>query len=87
MPEPTLQTDWNNEFNFWHKIISEEVERLRFNDGYEPIRIDLYDTGQTHGWAFVGKTRVGHVAFRAIGYWTYDSAGRKILRLAITKAP
>jgi hypothetical protein len=87
MPEPTLQTDWNSEYNFWHKIISEEVERLRFNGGYEPVDVDLYETGETRGWAFTGKTQVGHVAFRATGTWSWDTQGRKVLSVRILKAP
>jgi hypothetical protein len=85
MPESTLQTDWNNEYNFWHKIISEEVERLRFNEGYEPIQVDLYQATKKGGPAFMGKTQIGHAHFRVEGKWQYDSKGNHILRVTILK--
>jgi hypothetical protein len=89
MPESTEtpQAHWLAEYNFWHKIITEEVERLRFNAGYEPISVDLYPTNLKPGPAFIGKTRVGHVHFRVSANWGFDSNGQKILRLHITKAP
>jgi hypothetical protein len=86
MPEPTLQTDWNNEYNFWHKIISEEVERLRFNEGYEPIRFDLYPSSSKNAPPFVGETRVGHVRFKVTGRWAFDREGKKSLKIEILKS-
>jgi hypothetical protein len=86
MPTPTLQTDWNNEYNFWHKIISEEVERLRFNEGYEPIRFDLYPTLE-HKLAFIGKTRVGHANFKITAHWARDKQNVRLLRIEVLKAP
>lgn len=77
-----LAPDWNAEYQFWHKIISEEVERLRFNEGYEPIRANLYET---RAGLFMGKTQVGHVKFTVTGVWDYDKDGRKILKIEILK--
>jgi hypothetical protein len=76
---------WDAQYNFWHKIISEEVERLRFNGGYEPVRIDLYpqDQGEV---AFLGETQIGHVKFQAVARWATDAGGRKVLRVSILKA-
>jgi hypothetical protein len=84
MPIPTLETDWNNEYNFWHKIISEEVERLRFNEGYEPIRFDLYQT-DLGGLAFIGKTQIGHAKFNVTAHWARDKASRRVLRVEVLK--
>jgi hypothetical protein len=85
MPEPRLQTDWNNEYNFWHAIISEEVERLRFNEGFEPIRVDLYPLETQHDPILVGKTQIGHTKFKARACWTYDKEGKKLLRVEVLK--
>jgi hypothetical protein len=78
---------WDAEYNFWHKIITEEVERLRFNGGYEPISVDLYPATRKFGPAFMGKTQVGHVHFRVEGKWHYDRAGNQMLRVTILKDP
>jgi hypothetical protein len=77
---------WDAEYNFWHKIITEEVERLRFNGGYEPISIDLYPSQQKAAPDFQGKTQVGHVRFNVTADWARDSNGVKILRVRILKA-
>jgi hypothetical protein len=76
---------WDSEYNFWHKIITEEVERLRFNSGYEPISIDLYPQEQGKV-AFLGETQIGHVKFQAIARWVADAGGRKVLRVSMLKA-
>ncbi len=78
---------WDAEYNFWHKIISEEVERLRFNEGYEPVQVDLYPTTRKFGPAFMGKTQIGHVHFRVEGKWQFDSKGNKFLRITVLKEP
>jgi hypothetical protein len=89
MPERTESPEahWLAEYNFWHKIITEEVERLRFNDGFEPLSVDLYPIETKTGPAFIGKTQIGHARFRAAANWSFDSNGKKILRLHILKAP
>jgi hypothetical protein len=79
------QPDWNAEYKFWHKIISEEVERLRFNQGFEPVRIDLYPTGE-NDFTFLGETLVGRTKFQAAAGWGFDREGRKVLRISILKA-
>jgi hypothetical protein len=86
MAEPTLSTDWNSEYEFWHKIISQEVERLRFNEGYEPIRFDLYPTVE-HKLAFIGKTRIGRVNFKITAHWARDKQNVRVLRIEVLKAP
>ena len=85
MPAPTLEPDWNNEYNFWRKIITDEVERLRFNGGYEPIRVDLYPLEEKNAPAFVGETQIGHVRFNVTAQWTSDPNGKKILTVSILK--
>jgi hypothetical protein len=77
---------WLAEYNFWYKIITEEVERLRFNGGYEPISIDLYPSTYKAAPDFQGKTQVGHVRFNAVADWTTDPNGVKILRVRILKS-
>jgi hypothetical protein len=76
---------WDAEYNFWHKIITEEVERLRFNGGYEPVRIDLYPTREG-SIAFLGQTQIGHLKFEAVARWASDATGQKVLRLTMLKA-
>jgi hypothetical protein len=85
--ETTSTEHWVTEYNFWHRIISEEVERLRFNGGYEAFCVELYATGLGERLAFLGKTQIGHVAFNVTGRWSRDAAGRKVLRLEMLQAP
>jgi hypothetical protein len=80
-------TYWDSEFAFWHKIISGDIERLRFNQGFEPITIELYPTGSGASPAYLGKTQVGRSHFNVTGRWAQDSAGRKVLRVEVLKAP
>jgi hypothetical protein len=85
--ETSASEHWAAEYNFWHKIISEEVERLRFNGGYEPFCVELYATGSADRLAYIGKTQIGHVSFNVTGRWARDQAGKKVLRVEILKAP
>jgi hypothetical protein len=82
----TTSTDWNAEYNFWHKIISEEVERLRFNQGFEPFCVELYASAGDR-LAYIGKTQIGHAQFNVTGRWAHDCAGKKVLRVEVLKAP
>jgi hypothetical protein len=84
-PDPNAQ--WEAEYNFWHRIITEEVERLRFNGGYEPITADLYPWSDKDGPALLGYTQIGHVKFRVTASWARDKSARKILRVQIKKGP
>jgi len=79
----TVEAHWQAEYEFWHKILTEEVDRLRFNDGYEPVELDLYCTGKNQHPAFFGKCRIGKRSFRSIAHWTVDAEGRKVLRIHI----
>jgi hypothetical protein len=81
------QAEWEAQYGFWHRIITEEVERLRFNGGYEPITVDLYPWSEKDGPAFLGRTQVGHVMFHASAFWARDKSGRKTLRLTIRNGP
>jgi hypothetical protein len=77
--------NWQAEYHFWHKIIAEEVERLRFNEGFEAVRIDLYPAKQGKN-AFLGETQVGHVRFKVSAQWSRDQQGRKMLHVDVLKA-
>lgn len=81
-------SSWMSEYAFWHKIITEEVERLRFNEGYEPIEVQLYPierkAGSPYGGvAYLGKTQIGHQQFCAVATEAFDENGIRILRLEI----
>jgi hypothetical protein len=87
LPSPAL--DWNAEYNFYRKIILDEVERLRWNDGLEPIDVDLYEVKKTRlsDPDLIGTCRLGHQNFVAIAFKTFDSKGKKILRLQLRAQP
>jgi hypothetical protein len=78
---------WDAEYNFWHKIITGEVERLRFNEGFEPVEVDLYPTSPSSKNKFVGLCQIGHRHFRAVAFEAFDAKGNKVLRLQIHVQP
>jgi hypothetical protein len=96
MPEPDLSAEAAKviertlaaDHQFWRDLITDEVERLRFNQGLEPIRALLYEIkGSSKGPHFMGLTRIGHSTFNITGTWTTDSLGKECLRVVVLKAP
>jgi len=63
-------THWQAEYEFWHKIITEEVDRLRFNGGYEPLQVLLYPRQNILYPDFIGETLIGHKRFRVTARFT-----------------
>jgi len=86
-PEPH-STEWADQFNFWHKIISSEVDRLRFNDGLEPIDIDLYRAPKKYKADpdYLGESRIGSNLFQAMAFYCRDAQGKEVLRIQIRSA-
>ena len=89
MPEFTnaqaVDAYWQGEYQFFRKVILDEVERLRWNDGLEPIEVDLYPVtvaGKSDPM-FAGSMRIGSNHFAAIGTWVRDKEGTKILKVRI----
>jgi len=82
-------TEWADQYNFWHKILTSEVDRLRFNGGYEPIDIDLYPVTKKRkdNPDYIGVCTIGHHRFRAKAFSCSDSQGNNILRLQIRAQP
>ena len=84
-PNETLSEAWAAEYSFFYKIITAEVDRLRFNQGLEPIDCDLYPASREHPTRWLGKTRIGHQTLRVLATETTDQQGKAILRLQIRK--
>jgi hypothetical protein len=82
-------TDWEAEYEFWQKLIQSEVERLRFNRGYEPLEVELYPTGTRSPVLpdYVGRTRIGRQSFRALGFWCFNALGKEVLKVRIFPEP
>jgi hypothetical protein len=76
---------WQGEYEFFRKIITDEVDRLRWNKGLEPIEVDLYPVtvAGRNDPMFAGSLRVGRNQFAAIGTWVKDKAGAKVLKVRI----
>ena len=82
------QTDWQAEYEFYRKIIADEVDRLRFNAGYEPIEVDLYPvTSQYAKIKLIGTCRIGRQRFRAVAFPAGDHDGNEVLRVQIRHEP
>lgn len=70
---------------FWHNAIQDESERLRFNQGYEPIVFDLYPSRRNS--ILQGQTQVGHSRFNVTAMWKHDRNGVKVLHVEVLKNP
>jgi hypothetical protein len=77
------------QLDFWEKLIAGEVERLRFNDGLEPLDVDLYPIRKPgkNTPHFCGETLVGRRKFRALAFKLRDKDGNSVLRVQITPEP
>lgn len=76
--------DWRAEYDFWVRIISDEVARRRFNEGFEPIDIELFEAKDSRGrWRLIGKTRICGRDFAATLIETRSQEGQKIFKLSI----
>ena len=87
MNDSPAQAYWQAEYEFYHRIIAEEVDRLRFNQGYESFEVDLYATHAKNRPAFLGITRIGRKTFRCIAHWAFDGAGKQVLKVKVSPQP
>ena len=76
-----MNDDWQAQYEFWHKFISDEVARLRFIGGYEPLDCELYPIGDS----WIGLCKVATIPFSVRACPGYDSDGKRILRLAVRR--
>jgi len=81
----TVEAHWQAEYEFFHKLLSEEVDRLRWNDGLEPVEVDLYPVKveDKSDPLFVGSMRIGSNHFAALGTWCRDGEGSRVLKVRI----
>lgn len=77
MESPT--EEWEAQYEFFNKIITDEVARLRWNDGFEPVECELYKSGRR----WIGRTRICHRDFHVIAREGFDPKGKTILKLSI----
>ena len=70
---------WQAEYDFYRKIIEDEVARNRWNQGFEPLDCELYKSGPR----WIGRTRLCHRDFRVSAFETFDSGGRAVLKLSV----
>jgi hypothetical protein len=82
---PPQSTEWSDQYSFWHKILTSEVERLRFNSGLEPIDLDLYPVPKKHKTDpdYLGVTRVGPQKFVALAFNGLDALGKQTLHVKL----
>lgn len=64
------------------KILRQEVERERFNKGWAPIEVDMFENHD--GWPdFIGALEIGGKKFFATAFWTTGVKGKSVLRVQI----
>lgn len=83
--ESDPQDQWQAEYEFWTKIIGDEVARRRLNEGFEPIDIDLYELTQAKEKrsVYYGKTLICGRNFCATIRQARDINGQKYWKLSI----
>ena len=79
MSTDATATDWQAEYDFYRKIIEDEVARLRWNQGFEPLEAELYKSGRR----WIGRTRICYRDFRVTATDSFDSRGRAILKVSV----
>lgn len=75
------------EYEFWTRIITEEVERLRFNQGFEPLKFNLYpNLGKQKRLEpdFTGIAQIGRRKFRVVARKTFDADGGAVIQVEVT---
>jgi len=82
------QAEWQAQYEFWHKIISEDVSRLRFNNGLEPLDVDLFQIVKKckSDPDYLGFTQIGPHKFEARAHSCFNKEGKEILRVQIRAA-
>lgn len=80
--------EWQAQYEFWTKLISDEVARRRFNEGFEPVDVELYELKNPYGEIkkFVGTTRICGRDFECTAYPGHEEAGNATLKLSIRVA-
>lgn len=84
VPQQEASAEWQAQYEFWTKIISDEVARRRFNEGFEPIDAKLYSLKDARGLSqYVGTVRICGRDFDCNAWPTHDAEGRPFLQLKI----
>ena len=83
--EPSLE--WAAQYEFWTRIIGDEVARLRFNEGFEPIDVHLYEVKRGSYSRFIGQTKICGRDFECTVVPWHDAEGRATLKLSICVSP
>lgn len=80
--------EWQAQYEFWTKIISDETARLRWNEGFEPLECHLYELADERGRTrkYVGTTKICGRDFECRLYPAHDANGRETLKLLIRVA-
>ncbi len=81
---------WDAEYAFFHKIITDEVMRERFNRGLESIELVLYQVrkdGRKHYIDYVGETQIGRQLYAAVAKKHVRSDRQEVIKIRITPKP
>lgn len=89
MDQKDSEAHWDAEYQFWTKIISDEVARRRFNEGFEPVDCQLYELKNERGQTrkFIGSARICGRDFQCSVYPEHDAEGKPTLKLKIRVSP
>lgn len=87
--EELLKTGaFDQEYEFWTKIISDEVARSRFNEGFEPIDASLYQFDGPHDRnEYFGIVRICGRDFNINAWPSHDANDQPVLHLRIRVKP
>jgi len=81
---------WDAEYAFFHKIISEEVNRQRLSRGLEEIECTLYPVKNKSDRSapdYVGQSSIGHSVYMVVAHRYIDSTGQEVINVKMTAKP
>ena len=81
---------WQAQYEFYHRIISEEVDHLRVQSGLETLRVTLYPVQKKKRFSdpdFIGKALLLGRTYYATVHNSFDDANRRIIKFKLSPKP
>jgi len=90
MNDSAAQAYWQAEYEFYHRIIAEEVDHLRVQTGLESLSVTLYPVQKKKKFSdpdFVGKTLLLGRTWYATLRYSFDEQDHSIIKFKLSPKP